>query len=409
MKIAIIGGGASGLVTAYLLDAHHEVHLFEKDSVLGGNIRTIGGNVLTQGYNNQVPLENGVLGFHVESYPNFHRLMDHLGMDLYQQDCSAGYYIDGFHLPANEKAAKQRLWRSFCPVQLMKAFGVMRAQRNFWKSANLYESMELETLPFKDLSPTNQTLADFIKGILMISFSTPFEDVSDLPGALAIPFLKYLNSTSLWSFVEGGVYAYVERMMESFAGKIFLQTEVNDVFRGEGKIQVKLNTSDVLEYDKVIIATTPEVVLKMLSDPTEEEKGLFAPWVDRSFKSVLHMDEDLYNGYGGTYRTPMDVFKNGMSFGYNTYLNEVYRIAGSTGYSFQYGLDEMIPDSAVIHSHTHTVPVYTSEAYATRHRISEISGKNNTFYAGAWLGNALHEGAVSSAMEVARRVGGKVI
>ena len=76
MRIAIIGGGASGLVTAYLLGSYHSVHIFERDSVLGGNIRTIGGNVARDhSTTHHFPLENGVLGFHVESYPNFHRLM----------------------------------------------------------------------------------------------------------------------------------------------------------------------------------------------------------------------------------------------------------------------------------------------------------------------------------------------
>ena len=35
MKIAVIGGGAAGLMTTWLLDDAHEVHLFERHPILG--------------------------------------------------------------------------------------------------------------------------------------------------------------------------------------------------------------------------------------------------------------------------------------------------------------------------------------------------------------------------------------
>jgi len=101
--------------------------------------------------------------------------------------------------------------------------------------------------------------------------------------------------------------------------------------------------------------------------------------------------------------------RDGTNAGYNTFLNEVYRIPETTGYSFQYGLDHMIDPQRVIHTHEHPVPVYTSEAYSTRHAIIEVSGRNHTHFAGAYLGNGLHEGAVTSGMRVAGELGGMKI
>jgi uncharacterized protein len=46
MKIAVIGGGASGMVSAYLLDKQgHHVTVFERQPMLGGHIRTLNKNV----------------------------------------------------------------------------------------------------------------------------------------------------------------------------------------------------------------------------------------------------------------------------------------------------------------------------------------------------------------------------
>jgi protoporphyrinogen oxidase len=41
MKIAIIGGGVSGLVTAYLLSDEHDITLFEANDYLGGHTHTV--------------------------------------------------------------------------------------------------------------------------------------------------------------------------------------------------------------------------------------------------------------------------------------------------------------------------------------------------------------------------------
>ncbi|MDQ5939261.1 MAG: uncharacterized protein QG557_208, partial [Pseudomonadota bacterium] len=46
MKIAIIGAGAAGMSTAYLLNKQHDITIFEKQSIIGGNIRTLNKNVL---------------------------------------------------------------------------------------------------------------------------------------------------------------------------------------------------------------------------------------------------------------------------------------------------------------------------------------------------------------------------
>ena len=46
MKIAIIGGGSAGLVTAHLLDGAHDVTIFEKAPILGGHVRTLNRNVV---------------------------------------------------------------------------------------------------------------------------------------------------------------------------------------------------------------------------------------------------------------------------------------------------------------------------------------------------------------------------
>ena len=82
MKIAILGGGASGMVTAYLLDKQgHQVTVFERQPSLGGHIRTLNQNVQPNQSDCQEVLECGVIEFPSVFY-NFMQLMEELGVEL---------------------------------------------------------------------------------------------------------------------------------------------------------------------------------------------------------------------------------------------------------------------------------------------------------------------------------------
>ena len=88
VKVAIIGGGASGLVTAHLLDGAHDVTVFESAPVLGGNVRTLGRNAPRSGVPDGVFLDAGVIEFSCTDFHLFHRLMDRLGVELRDVPCA---------------------------------------------------------------------------------------------------------------------------------------------------------------------------------------------------------------------------------------------------------------------------------------------------------------------------------
>ena len=82
MKIAIIGGGASGMLCAHLLNSKHDITIFEKDSILGGNIRTLNKNVKHSTLNEDIIIDNGVIEFAHNQFPTFFKIMEDLGVIL---------------------------------------------------------------------------------------------------------------------------------------------------------------------------------------------------------------------------------------------------------------------------------------------------------------------------------------
>ena len=75
MRIGIIGGGAAGLATAWLLEQHHDVTLFEKDERFGGHAHTVDIDVDGRA----LSVDAGFQFFaRTAAYATFNRLLDAL-------------------------------------------------------------------------------------------------------------------------------------------------------------------------------------------------------------------------------------------------------------------------------------------------------------------------------------------
>ena len=84
MKIAVVGSGISGLVSAHLLGRRHDVVLFEADARVGGHTHTF--DVPEDG--RTVPVDTGFIVFNERTYPNFLALLRQLGVSWKESDMS---------------------------------------------------------------------------------------------------------------------------------------------------------------------------------------------------------------------------------------------------------------------------------------------------------------------------------
>jgi len=97
MKIAIIGGGGAGMTAAHLLDKVHAVTVFEKRPVLGGNIRTLNKNIACASLDKRIILDNGVIEFQRDYFPNFQKLMHSLQVPMKDTPISSELFLDDNH------------------------------------------------------------------------------------------------------------------------------------------------------------------------------------------------------------------------------------------------------------------------------------------------------------------------
>jgi uncharacterized protein len=407
MKVAIIGGGASGMVTAYLLDRQgHQVTVLERQPVLGGHIRTLNQNVQPSHSDCSLVLENGVLEFPT-IFHNFINLMTELGVELEPFSVgSALFFKDGKHYLSGQVIEKNLI-------------GVRRLLE-YWRLDALYArsiGFLLRTKLWRFLNFHNQALADhltpssirdiWLKLFAMYSYSLPFPLLDNCPAELVMPML--LDDVFVdWVRIKGGVYSYIQKILDRFTGQICVDVQVRSIHRTPMGVTIALATGEILEFDRVVLATPPDQVLKLLADPDAAEVRRFQAWQGNHIQTVLHNDTALYQPYGITTGSEFDFFQTNRQqndWGYNANLNQLCGLVAPPQYSLSFNLESLLAPERIIHIQQHHTPLYTVAAFRHRQEIIATNGVNHTYHVGAYLGDGLHEGAITAAIRVAELMG----
>src|SRR6056300_1016469 len=87
-KIAVIGGGVAGIVSAYLLQKRHDVTLFEQNDYLGGHTHTI---EIKEGPDAGAAVDTGFIVLNDATYPLFRKFLSQLDVEARVSDMSFGF------------------------------------------------------------------------------------------------------------------------------------------------------------------------------------------------------------------------------------------------------------------------------------------------------------------------------
>ncbi|MBW2243541.1 MAG: FAD-dependent oxidoreductase [Deltaproteobacteria bacterium] len=410
LNIAIIGGGSAGLVTAHLLDGTHRVTLFEKAPILGGHVRSLGRNVdcdLGPG----LILDAGVIEFERNNFPTLMRLFDSLGCVTRAVPGTTTFWThDGVHhlspgsIKRTEGPLRVRL-RQLIDLLELRMQGV-----GFNRRTGLPETT-LDTLTLGDLL-TDADADRWAALLATYAYSIPYERVRQMPAGLTIPMLRAFERAESWLSLRGGSWDYLGRIVERLSGTLHTDAHVARVARNERGVTVHMASGEAHLFDKIVFAAPPDQTLALLEDPTENERRRFGAWRANHIHTLVHHDRSVYGRRGLEVMTEFDVIETEPGKGgYNCYLNVLCGVPANEerAYGLAFGIDAWIDPKKVIRKQEHHTPDYTVESQHWHHEVSASNGENHTFHAGAWLGDGLQEGAVTSAVAVSKLLGGASI
>ena len=411
MKIAIVGGGISGLATAHLLCKEHEITLFEANDYLGGHTHThdvpLGGSTWA--------VDTGFIVFNERTYPNFIKLLGRLGvpsqhsvMSFSVVDQRSGLQYRSTNL--NTLFAQRRNLVSFSFWRLL--LEILRFNR---ESAALYGSAAMSLTLGDYLTANNYSrlfIDEFIVPMGTAIWSADPARFLQFPAAAFVTFftnhgILNLKDQPKWRVVTGGSRQYVLPLCAPFRDRIRRSTPVEKVRRLPDRVEVTPRGGAAETFDQVVLACHSDQALAMLADPSVAERELLGAIPYQENDTVLHTDSGLLPPLRRA-RASWNCLiparpQAGVCLTY--WMNLLQSLEAPEDFCVTLNSPADIKADKVIKRLVYHHPVYSAAAFEAQRRRDEISGVNRTWFCGAYWGYGFHEDGLNSALAVCRKFG----
>ena len=294
MRIAIIGTGISGMVTAYLLSDSHDIAVFEKNEYIGGHTHTIDVSIGGRRY----AVDTGFIVFNEVTYPNFLKLLTRLGVE-YQPSTmtfSVKSERDGIEYGAHDLnsifAQRKNL---LAPSFYRMIWDIFRFRREFGRLLEEERREEGLVTFLRSRGYSRRFINYFIIPLGSSLWSTDPKRIDDFPLATFVRFFEnhgflQIKNPFEWKVIKGGSARYVEKLIAPFSGKIRLGSPVRTAVRHRDHVEVRLDGGIVEPFDHVVLAVHSDQALAMLSDPTRAEREILGAIPYQENLTILHTD-----------------------------------------------------------------------------------------------------------------------
>jgi predicted NAD/FAD-binding protein len=419
-KIAVVGGGVAGIVSAYILSRKHNVTLIESNDYVGGHTNTI---YIPTGPDEGTPVDTGFIVLNDRNYPNFQIFLQQLGVNVRKSEMSFSFYCQETGLayssaiPNGLFAQRSNLFR---PSFLQMIRDIVRFNREARRDLQK-ESLSRRTLG--EYLAENRYSKSYVEQHLApcaaAIWSTPASKILEFPIEAFLHFyenhgLLQLSGRPQWYTVVGGSQSYVQRFLELFPGTVLTGSPVEAVKRHQDHVEVIIKDRAPMKFDKVVIAAHADQAYRMLTDPSEAEQRLLSVWHYHVNRTVLHTSPAVMSPNRRVWsswnyirkrdsQTSTQIIDRPVSVAY--YMNRLQGLNTTLDYFVSLNEEDPIPEQNIIEEIVYTHPHYSFESLATQADLPNLNGQRNTYFCGSYFGYGFHEDAVRSGVAVGRAFG----
>ena len=412
MKIAVIGSGISGLSSAYYLSKKNEVDLFEKDDHFGGHSYTFD----IKEKNKKVPVDLGFIVFNKTTYPNLINFFEELKVPYEKSDMSFSVSVKDSNIEYggtgfNSLFARKNNLFNFNFIKMI--YEII----SFYKTAPVLLKKDLKNITLGNYLDNSKISKYFINYhiIPMVAaiWSIPFSKARDIPFEL---FLNFFNNHGLfklkdrpqWYTVTNRSRNYVSKVLDKINGEYFKNYEIKKIIRSDDNVRIFINTlGEYRDYDHVVLACHADQSLKLIDNPSNEEKEILNEFTYISNEAYLHTDVDLMPNKTNAWSSWNSISKKDLTKTCVTYwLNKLQNLDTNKNYFLTLNPITEIKDSKIIKKINFTHPYLNNKSFEMQNRLIDLQGKKRVWFSGSYFGYGFHEDGLKSSLEMLKQFEG---
>jgi uncharacterized protein len=210
-----------------------------------------------------------------------------------------------------------------------------------------------------------------------------------------------------WETVVGGSQVYVQALRKKLPITWQLDTAVTSIDRVPGAIIVSAAGMQQ-RFDRVVIATHADMALRLLADPSSDEKRVLGAFQYSHNQTALHRDISFMPTAHAAHASWNYLSVNSSKDVTVTYsMNHLQGLSTQRPYLVTLNPHRPISSADLIHDTAFRHPQFTQAALAAQSSLSELSNAaekdRRTHFAGAYAGFGFHEDGMRSGVMAARR------
>ena len=290
-RIAIVGGGISGLAAAWALDRHpdrFDFRLFEAQDQVGGNAVTAD---MPQDDGSSIPFDISVTACIPSVYHHILLLLQRFDIELVETRFSYSVKYRGqVYAHDFDSEIREELHAEIAKFQrILKRlhwFGALnRSQSKCVNALNPFNYISMGTV--LNLAGFSGDFRYKVLKPMFVNFLMA-TNVFDMPASLFSRYLEFFDietATTMHTWDQGTRRIY-ENLTANFEDKIYLNRPVRKVYRQPSGVVIEDEHGVKEAFDEVILACNANETLMMLEKPT---------MLERYILSSIRYDSELHN------------------------------------------------------------------------------------------------------------------
>jgi len=410
MKIAVVGSGISGLSAAYYLSKKHHVDIFEKEEYFGGHSYTLD---LTS-ESKKISVDIGFIVFNYKTYPNLINFFKENDVQIEKSDMSFSVSVDNTNFEYSGKGLGgifSNKLNLFNIEFLRMLYDIIRFYKKSDEISILDKKKTLgEYLKINKLSQTfiNYHIIPMVSAI----WSMPPYEASKMPIDFFLKFFQNhglfkLKNRPQWYTVKNRSRSYVNKIISKISGEHFKNYKITKIKRKSNGLDLYYGgENEFFDYDKVILATHADEALKLIENPTEDEKNILSNFSYKENVVYIHTDQrampknkNAWCSWNSSIDNK-DPKKNSITY----WLNLLQNLKCDENIFLTLNPYFDIDKKKVLKKVTFTHPYYDQKALDAQSELIKLQNQKDLLFCGSYFGYGFHEDGIKSSIEMLKNL-----